>query len=1040
MRHSKTQITTSNLKNRFLIAGSSAILMAVSSPTVIAQQVNDALNNSGQQQENLEVIEVSGVRASLENALNVKREAPSIVDAISATDIDALPALDLGEALQAIPGIQLERSGEGRQSEISLRGLSGGFVKTTAFGQSFATPSRSSSAEGAANPFSAFEAGIFDGVTVVKTPTADMQAGGIAGIVDKQLQQALSKPSGKYSVSVGGRYEELTSKWDPSFKVSGTQHIIEDKLAVAFKFAGSGQTFRRDTANFVNYETLGLEHPRGGTRGTNSDTIDAYKEKWGIADDAEVRGVAESRNVSEFSDGDRISFHGNIEWKPVDYLKLGAHLLYTKRNLDSGTKQDGGYFSGMNARNANNNDMFHKIEPDMDTAPFLYDVNSAGNDVYGVSKVHITDGSWQITNRETTFLEESKGLMLYGDYLVDDWKLDGVISHSESTNQFMNIGLDFRIQGHHSPTQRVNGVNGDVIPTGIDVTIDTAGGNMAHAMTSGTGWEDINWGTGWVPTNNLSANCISNRSEVNDNRKIAFCLTGRIDEPKREYSSGEFNALRYTDFGFGDTLRFDSIKFGGRYTKEVLENRDQQLTAAGANVANITQDTLVGNPLLSGGQSSYFNGHYPGAFGADGGWLTVDNAAFAADLQDGLAPIDGAIIADPSGFYERFVGPHPQRYATNFSAEQNIIALYAMTNFSGELGSVPYTGNIGGRYIRTDNTFDGQVRDRNNELGDILLPTTVKHDYDHFLPSANISFEVHEDVIIRAGYSQGIVRPNLRIMTPSTDLRSNDTTATINLPSALVEPYDADNYDLSVEWYNREGSAISVGIFKKNISNFFGNAVEVCPEGDPLITNILGSDITRNDIGNGDFTCTQNEQTSTLDGELVNRDVTVNQRMNAPAEIQLTGVEFAIQQKLDFLPYPWNGFGGVFNYTYIDQDSDDDVNDDINRLYKVAPESFNIIGYYENDGFSLRVAYNWKDDSLLRATNTYLGLLPRVQKASGRLDAVAAYKVNSNLKVFLRGYNLTDEQRVEHWGFDEKAVARVDYTGKVYELSVNYTF
>lgn len=1040
MQHTNTQTSKFKYRNNFLIASSAAVLLTVSSPTVIAQQVNDALNNEAPQDESTEIIEVSGVRASLENALNVKRSSASIVDAISATDIDALPALDLGEALQAVPGIQLERSGEGRQSEISLRGLSGGFVKTTAFGQSFATPSRSYSPEGAANPFSAFEAGIFDGVTVVKTPTADMQVGGIAGTVDKQLQQALSKKSGKYSISVGGRYEELTSNWDPSFKVSGTQHLIENELAVAFKLAASGQTFRRDTANFINYETLGLVHPRGGARGSNSDTIDAYREKWGIADDAEVRGIAESRNVSEYSDGDRLSFHGNIEWKPIDDLKLGAHLLYTKRDLESGTKQDAGFFSGMNGRNARNNDMFHRIEPDMDTAPFLYDVNSEGNDVYGVSKVNITDGAWQATNRETTFLEESKGLILYGDYFAENWKLDGVVSHSESTNQFMNVGLDFRIQGHHSPTQRVNGVNGDVVPTGLDITIDTAGGDISNAMTSATGWDSINWGGGWVPTTNLSANCISNRNEANDNRKIAFCLTGRIDEPKREYSSAEFNALRYTDFGLGDALRVDSIKFGGRFTKEVLENRDQQLTGAGVNLTNITQDTLYGSSLLSSGQSSYFNGNYPGSFGADGGWLTVDNAEFTADLQDGLLPIDGAVVASPSGFYERFIGPHPQRYATNFSADQNIVAMYAMANFSGELGSVLYSGNIGGRYVKTENTFDGQIRDRNNALGDILIPTTVDHDYDHFLPSANISFEVHEDVIIRAAYSEGIVRPNLRIMTPSTDLRSNNTTATVSLPSALVEPYDAKNYDLSVEWYNREGSAISVGLFKKTISNFFGNAIEICPQGDPLVVDILGSDITRTDTTDGGFTCTQNEPFLNDDGEFVTRDVVVNQRMNSPAEIELNGVELAIQQKLDFLPYPWNGFGGVFNYTYIDQDSDDDVNDDINRLYKVAPESFNLIGYYENDGFSLRVAYNWKDDSLLRATNTYLGLLPRTQKASGRLDAVASYKINSNFKVFLRGYNLTDEKREEHWGFNDKAIARVDYTGKVYEVSVNYNF
>ncbi|MDU0352592.1 hypothetical protein RS130_00505 [Paraglaciecola aquimarina] len=78
------------------------MLLAISTPSVIAQEVNSALKANNTIDET-EIIEVSGIRSSLENALNVKREASSIVDAISATDIDSLPALDLGEALQAIP-------------------------------------------------------------------------------------------------------------------------------------------------------------------------------------------------------------------------------------------------------------------------------------------------------------------------------------------------------------------------------------------------------------------------------------------------------------------------------------------------------------------------------------------------------------------------------------------------------------------------------------------------------------------------------------------------------------------------------------------------------------------------------------------------------------------------------------------------------------------------------------------------------------------------------------------------------------------------
>jgi len=265
-----------------------------------------------------EVIEVTGVRASLENALNVKRESSSIVDAISATDIDALPALDLGEALQAIPGIQLNSDEEGRQSTISLRGLGSGFVNTTAFGQTFATPSAASelNAVGSPNPFAAFEAGVFDGVTVIKSPIADLQEGGIAGVVDMQLQQALSKKGGNFNISVGGRYEELTGLIDEELKLAGVKHIIDDKLAVAFKFAGSGQTFRRDTFEIIDYITVDTEE--GFVRATN---IDEYRARWGLPEDAQLTAPARGRNLSEFSEGDRLSFTGNIEYKITEPRK-----------------------------------------------------------------------------------------------------------------------------------------------------------------------------------------------------------------------------------------------------------------------------------------------------------------------------------------------------------------------------------------------------------------------------------------------------------------------------------------------------------------------------------------------------------------------------------------------------------------------------------------------------------------------------------------------------------------------------------------------
>ena len=195
----------------------------------------------------VEVIEVTGVRSSLEDALNIKRNASSIVDAISAKDMDSLPALNLGEALQAVPGIQLNREGERRESSVNLRGLPSGFVNTTVNGQSISGASRSDKTLGAPNPFGAYDAQIFNGVRVIKSATADMVEGGISGTIDQKLLRALSSPEQSLKINLGARYEELNDTKDPEFAINGSKHFDDGKLAVVGTLAYSKQSFRRDT-------------------------------------------------------------------------------------------------------------------------------------------------------------------------------------------------------------------------------------------------------------------------------------------------------------------------------------------------------------------------------------------------------------------------------------------------------------------------------------------------------------------------------------------------------------------------------------------------------------------------------------------------------------------------------------------------------------------------------------------------------------------------------------------------------------------------
>jgi len=262
-----------------VIGSAASLLIAVSSPSILAQEVEAAVDS--QQNQGEEIVEVRGVRFALEDF---------------------------------------------------------------AGGQSIATPSRSAGAVGDSNPFGAFEAGIFDGVEVVKSPTADMQAGAVAGIVNLKFQKALSKKDGDLRFDLGTRFEELSDQYNPTFRVQASKHLIDDKLAIAFKVAGSGQDFRRDTVNFTQYTNLAVLNSDGeairAAPVISDEALDAYRAQYGLEDNSQIRVITRAGQAAEVRGGDRYSGAFNVEFQATDNIKLGADYLKTRRTLDQSNLED----------------------------------------------------------------------------------------------------------------------------------------------------------------------------------------------------------------------------------------------------------------------------------------------------------------------------------------------------------------------------------------------------------------------------------------------------------------------------------------------------------------------------------------------------------------------------------------------------------------------------------------------------------------------------------------------------------------------------
>lgn len=184
----------------------SAVLLALSSPAVFAAE-NDA--TQGQQAaDDMEVIEVVGIRSSLNKAVNLKRQNVQVVDAIVAEDIGKFPDNNVVEALQRVTGVQVTDRASGEVNTVTIRGLTD--VTTTVNGRQIFT------AAGRQVAVADIPASLLESVEVFKTRSASQLESGIAGQIDIRTHRPFNFEGGKVSVAARGVYQDQADKTDPS--------------------------------------------------------------------------------------------------------------------------------------------------------------------------------------------------------------------------------------------------------------------------------------------------------------------------------------------------------------------------------------------------------------------------------------------------------------------------------------------------------------------------------------------------------------------------------------------------------------------------------------------------------------------------------------------------------------------------------------------------------------------------------------------------------------------------------------------------------
>lgn len=181
-------------------------------------------------EEEIEVIEVNGIRSSLRDNLNNKRFSNNIVDSINTEDIAKNADKNMAEALQRVSGVQIERQfGEG--SKISIRGTSPELTNTLVNGQAAVSASyMPGQSESNAFNFSNIPAERVSKIEVHKSARADIDAGGIGGTVILHTKKPLEQENGYGYLSVETEYNDSSEKTSP-------------QVSTAYNFKNDDETF-----------------------------------------------------------------------------------------------------------------------------------------------------------------------------------------------------------------------------------------------------------------------------------------------------------------------------------------------------------------------------------------------------------------------------------------------------------------------------------------------------------------------------------------------------------------------------------------------------------------------------------------------------------------------------------------------------------------------------------------------------------------------------------------------------------------------------
>jgi len=955
-----------------LALGASAI-----SPVAAQSSDNEAI---------LEEVMVTGVRQSLLESSQIKRDSDGVVDAIVAEDIGKFPDTNLAESLQRITGVSIDRSGAGAQvgaegegQRVTVRGIGADFNLVLLNGRSM--PASSLFPVGTTNgrsfDFSNLASESVRAVEVYKTSMANIPTGGLGATINVVTARPLD--IGDRQMSFGGKAVHDTSDQDSAWtpEVSGIYSDVfaDGTFGVTVSAIYQEREFGYNQAGVFN-DWVPSNFLDPGWQGLPPDATNPPAE-------GEPFWLPQSVGYA-VNDVDRERLNGQLvlQWRPVDALTLTLDYTYAETEL----QQRGNDLSFWFIQNASGRGVF----TDAPVSPLEYSEFATARD-------------WSTGTSNAGWKTELDSIGFNADWVVRDG---------------LGFALDYHSSQSTSGKASPYGVNSAMgIPAFYDITVAAnfrndlpvlgtptiSGLNPADHQFSGaafrntlsdmeieqldlSGYFDINdrqtldFGVMLSETNNRTAfgenqyadwGGVGSPEDVPDNLFTVGCLPCNFSNIPGAGDPGFFPEMFLYDFPTMAALREQISGSPSRAPDEFTNDlrTKEETTAAylqwlmNFDIGNMNSNLRVGLRYEKTDVTSSSLTPVP---------LWID---WVANNEYFITYSGQQDFTTQEGDYDNWL----PNIDWSLSVLDNLIV---RASYSQTIGRQAWDDIQGGQ------TLDRLVRQvaGTGSSGDPSLVPLESKNYD-------LSFEWYygEGSYASVGYFRKDVENYVAIATRA------------STPFNLPHPGNG-------QWFD-ECAAVTGGdlaLVRECIFERYGDSEYVDVEAG-TIRGVPGQDPAA---------------TFNLSTPVAQRDV------------EIDGWEFAFQHI-----FGESGFGFSANYTMVDSDIAYD-NFSVEDQFAILglSDSANIVGFYDKNGWIARLAWNWRDDFLANTNPGGIGQPnPTYTEEYQQLDAIVSYTFENGITLFAEGFNLTDEYS-RAVGRNPNMARFVTQTGPRYGLGVRWTY